>query len=66
MRLILAVLLFIPLMAISCDDKEFQYELELIRQILVNPENMSDLIKNSALYDTTYLNISHKDFRTEI
>jgi phospholipid N-methyltransferase len=47
MRLILVVLLFIPLMAISCIDKEFESELKFVQSIIDYPEKMDSIIINS-------------------
>lgn len=66
MRLILVVLLFIPLMAISCIDKEFEKELKFVQSIINNPEEMKNIIEASEFYDSTFINLANEDFITEV
>jgi hypothetical protein len=66
MRLILVVLLFIPLLAISCIDKEFEKELNFIKIIKDNPNNITSVISASEFYDTTYFNFKKRNLSTII
>jgi hypothetical protein len=50
MRLIFFVLLFIPLITISCIDKKFEKELKLVESVLNNPDNIINIIRESELY----------------
>jgi hypothetical protein len=63
MRLILVVLLFIPLLAISCIDKEFESELKFVQSIIDYPQKMDSIIKNSPFYNELEYNSKTKDFK---